>query len=120
MCEALIRVEDKAPGKPGASMAGDVIAVFDDGHQWGVSEVNVPYWRIVRIPGLPASALATYLDHITQLGGGVSYKRAIGFDLSGAAGEIIRKATDIVEFRRSAAIALLGTTVQRGSVNLTD
>lgn len=65
--ELLVRVVDKprsgvAELDAKRTSAGDVIAYFPDGHQWGREELSNPDWRIVRVPGLSdieAEALLT-------------------------------------------------------------
>ena len=116
MCELLIRVVDKAPGKIGASVAGDVIACCEDGHQWSAAEHAHPNWAIVQIPGLPAAAMDGYLHATTDLVGKVINKRAIGFDLNAALGVLLRRAKGPVRLDKPAIIDMLNGTNSRASV----
>lgn len=62
MCELLLRVRDRDSRTPAQrnaqAVAGDVIVVVEDGHQWGDMEVANSDWRIIQLPGLPAAAIA--------------------------------------------------------------
>lgn len=58
--ELLVRVVDKRDFKDPVmdaklTKAGDVIAVKEDGSDWGLEELKNPEWRIVRVPGMKES-----------------------------------------------------------------
>jgi hypothetical protein len=67
MAEFLIRVHDKT--NPNSiyedvrcMKRGDVVVVCEDGWPWSQKELTAPYWRIVKVPGMPmeeAQALTT-------------------------------------------------------------
>ena len=116
MCELLIRVVNKSPGQIGASVAGDVIACCEDGHQWSAAEHANPHWAIVQIPGLPASAMDGYMHVTTDLVGKVINKRAIGLDLGAALGVLLRRAKGPVRLGKPAIIDMLNGTNSRASV----
>lgn len=91
MCEALIRVVDKAnPGDPykdcKLSKAGDIITVQDDGWSWGSEELQNPDWRIVKFTAVPLSQALAFLDpeadtdvaHPSRM----LRRRKFGFDLT--------------------------------------
>lgn len=81
MCEVLIRVTDKGVD-PDAykdamiSKRGDVIVIVPDGHPWSAAELSAPFWRIVKIPGLPESELAYLSSQPANM------KRRRGFGLN--------------------------------------
>ena len=68
MAELLIRVKDSYPltGKSEfdakASRRGDVIVVKEDGWSWGDKELSCDFWRIVKIPGVPAVQFAQFIS----------------------------------------------------------
>ncbi len=40
--------------------AGDVICVLEDGHEFTKAELTHPGWKIVKLPGVPASAALSF------------------------------------------------------------
>lgn len=65
MAELLVRTEDKpASGNPltdrHRSGRGCVITIQPDGHPWSEAERTAPFWRIVRLPGVPRSDLTQF------------------------------------------------------------
>ncbi len=67
MCEILLRVVDKINSdfylNCMCSKAGDVIDVHEDGWNWGKEEKSAPFWRIIALPGIPASKALSLLAH---------------------------------------------------------
>ena len=59
MCELIICVVDKASSDLVLDCAldkrGGVVDVMEDGHAWGTMELTHPMFRIVKLPGVPAS-----------------------------------------------------------------
>jgi hypothetical protein len=60
MCEMLVRVIDKVHPDPytdanHCTKRGDVIVIFEDGHEWGRSEIDDPQYTIVKVPKVPAA-----------------------------------------------------------------
>jgi hypothetical protein len=58
MAEFLIRVHDKVNAEDPVknrrcSKRADVIVACPDGHPWSEFERTLPYWRIVKVPGMP-------------------------------------------------------------------
>lgn len=63
MCELLIWTRQRAIGEHvGRPDRGGVTCVKPDGWQWGREEIQSPNWRIVKLPGVPVSAI----EHLTQ------------------------------------------------------
>lgn len=67
MAELLVRTVDKRnPGNPVAdaqlSRRGDVIFVGEDGHRWGMRELQSPYHIILRVPGVSAIDLYDFMS----------------------------------------------------------
>lgn len=63
MAELLVRVTDNL--RPGdnddvAYRPGDVVAVAEDGQQWGREELS-PRFRVVKVPGVPKERFHKYL-----------------------------------------------------------
>jgi hypothetical protein len=93
MSELLIRVTDKTNPDPyldvGCCKRGDVIAVCEDGHQWGSQELTAPYWRILKLPGIPVATAQNFLASQVDLSptdkSRMLLKRAISLDLANAA-----------------------------------
>lgn len=56
MCELLIRARDKVNDDPQLDAKcykrGDVVAVVEDGWQWGRVELASPEWRILQLPNV--------------------------------------------------------------------
>lgn len=42
--------------------AGDVIEVVPDGWNWGKLDLSFANWRVIKFPGLPASAMTQFLS----------------------------------------------------------
>lgn len=64
MCELLIRTQDRGCGQ---WFAGDVVAVQADGWKWGLAEYGAgahPFWRVVKVPGVPASVFNDMLEPV--------------------------------------------------------
>ena len=65
MAELLVRVVDKV--NPDFYMdcqctkRGDVIVVQEDGWKWGREEKSLPFYRIIRIPGMSVSEASQFL-----------------------------------------------------------
>lgn len=61
MAELLIRVVDKVNADPALDVRctkrGDVIVVCEDGWPWGTEERRLPIYRLLSIPGVPATEL---------------------------------------------------------------
>lgn len=76
MCEILLRVRDKDSKSVDQRLmqnkAGDAVVVVEDGHQWGDEEVSNPDWRVLRLPGLPAAAVADLMHVRTNERNGVT------------------------------------------------
>jgi len=65
MAELLIRtVSQPMTGDPlvdrHRSGRGCVIVVMPDGHPWSAAERTAPFWRIVKVPGVPPEALTQF------------------------------------------------------------
>lgn len=56
MCQIIVILDDVAD-RPGAYRAGEVVTIVEDDHAFSPLELAHPRWRIVRVPGLPASAI---------------------------------------------------------------
>lgn len=56
MCQIIVILHDVAD-RPGAYRAGEIVAACDDDHEFSPLELAHPRWRIVRVPGLPVSAI---------------------------------------------------------------
>ncbi len=107
MCQLLIRIEDRNPGRPGAFTAGDVVCVLPDSHQFSPAEVAGGVLRAVRIAGITPESMRAYLL------GNASTRRSQGFDLSGALGGLLRAATDVVTLTRAQAWDMLNLSRER-------
>lgn len=69
MAEILLRIapwRENGQDVPGFLRCGETIAVCEDGHPWSVAEQSHPDWKIVAIPGVPASSLERLLDVYTD------------------------------------------------------
>lgn len=67
MAELLIRVADRVHARDVARdqeqpRRGDVIVIQPDGWTWSVRELTAPHWRILRLSGVSADALAKWLE----------------------------------------------------------
>lgn len=107
MCQLLIRIQDRNPGKPGAFTAGDVVCCLPDDHQFSSAELTDPF-RVVKIAGLAPDAMRTYLL------GNASTRRSQGFDLNSALGGLLL-ATEgrVTTLTREGAWAMLGLSRER-------
>ena len=56
MCQIVIILNDVSE-RPGAYRSGEVVTIVDDAHEFSPMELSHPRWRVVRVPGLPVSAL---------------------------------------------------------------
>lgn len=89
MCELLIRVADKMNDDPfkdaKCTKRGDVIHVAPDGWPWGNEEKTLPFYRIVRLPGVPLeeaqALLGPELDDDPRNPSRVLQRRAFRLDL---------------------------------------
>lgn len=105
MCELLVRLVDKA--QPDARLAaqcskmGDVVVVVEDGHQWGREE-GPPTYRVVRVPGVPASNLASLLatQPATPEQETMLQRRAFGLRLEGLADTMSEAAVMSLRYRK--------------------
>ena len=93
MCELLVRTVDKVNVCPyidanHSTKRGDVIVIFEDGHEWGRAEINAPHWTIVKVPGVPRELatgfLAKEIDDDWQRPSNVLQARAFSYDLAAA------------------------------------
>jgi hypothetical protein len=67
MCQ-MILVTEGVLDTPGAYAPGEIVAVVEDSHQFSPLELAHPRWRVMRVPGLPASALeALVLPYMASL-----------------------------------------------------
>ena len=66
MCELLVRVVDKINSNPYLNVQltkrGDVIAICPDGWNWGTEELAHEDWRIICLPNVPESEMASFLQ----------------------------------------------------------
>lgn len=66
MCELLVRVVDKINPDPylnvGLTKRGDVIAVCPNGWNWGTAELSNPEWRIICLPNVTETEVASLLQ----------------------------------------------------------
>jgi hypothetical protein len=66
MAELLVQIQDKAgfdaKGNALATRPGDVIVVCEDGWGWTKTELQNPDWRVIKMPGLPVSAVRAMQD----------------------------------------------------------
>lgn len=65
MAELLVRTVDKPlSGDPyidrHRSVAGSVIVIVEDGHEWSKAEMASEEWRIVKVPGVKPSLLTQF------------------------------------------------------------
>jgi len=66
MAEMLVKAidsthKDTAKDRRGCYKRGMCVAVFEDGHSWGLEE-GLPKFFVLRIPGIPAEKLRKYLE----------------------------------------------------------
>lgn len=66
MAEMIVMAIDKVNTESpyldaGCYKRGDVIIIQEDGWPWSEEERNHPRWRIVKIPGVPASRLSAFM-----------------------------------------------------------
>lgn len=59
MCQIVIILKDLSES-PGAYRAGEIVTIVEDAHEFSPLELSHPRWRVVRVPGLPASALQSF------------------------------------------------------------
>lgn len=59
--QAIVITDDRG-SKTNTYNSGDVVAVFDDAHVFSAREIAHAFWRIVSVPGLPASAVREFLQ----------------------------------------------------------
>lgn len=85
MCELLVRVRDKdsrgIDQRVLQHMAGDVVVIMPDGHQWGSAEVSNPDWRIFKVPGSEAAWADMMLVRFDALNAGMTGRRLNRFDV---------------------------------------
>ena len=68
MCQIIVILNDVSE-RAGAYRAGEIVTVVDDAHEFSPLELAHPRWRVVRVPGLPASALQSLaLDDVMSRG----------------------------------------------------
>jgi hypothetical protein len=94
VAELLVRTEDKPKtGDPYTdrhrSGRGCVIAIQPDGWQWSKAEQSAPFWRIVKLPGIPVEKLTQltapdlgYLDPEAEKMNKVLRRYTRAFDLA--------------------------------------
>lgn len=107
MAALLLRIEDRNPGRPGAYLAGDVVYIAPDEHQWSPAEKTGGVLRVVRVRGITPEAMRAYLM------GNASTRRSQGFALSAALRGLLTSATDVIDLDRASAWALLAQTEER-------
>lgn len=107
MCQLLIRIEDRNPGKLGMFTAGDVVCVLPDDHQFSPAEIGGGVLRVVKITGITPESMRAYLL------GNASKRRSQGFDLSGALGGLLRQASGVVTLTRAQAWDMLNLSRER-------
>jgi hypothetical protein len=107
MCQLLIRIEDRNPGKIAAYTAGDVVCVLPDDHVFSPAEKAGGVLRVVKIVGITPESMRAYLL------GNTKTRRSQGFDLSGALGGLLRSATDVVALTRTQAWDMLNLSRER-------
>lgn len=65
MCEVLLRVADKTNADPYKDAKclkrGDVVVVCADGWAWGVDELALPFWRVLKLPNVTVVQAETFL-----------------------------------------------------------
>jgi hypothetical protein len=105
MCELLVRVVAKTQADPRlaaqCSKPGDVIAIVDDGHQWGTDE-GAPTYRVVRVPGVPANSLASLVvgQPATPEQQTMLQRRAFGLQLDGLADTMTEAGVMALRYRK--------------------
>lgn len=66
MAEILIKSTDATNADPAKDALcykrGDPVLVMDDGHLWSPGELDLRVFYIIKLPGVPASALQKYLE----------------------------------------------------------
>jgi hypothetical protein len=103
----VLRIEDRNPGRPGAYTAGDVVCVLPDDHVFSPAEVSGGVLRVIKLPGISEASLNAYLF------ANDSTRRSQGFDLSGALGELLRRATAPITLTRAMAWEVFNLTRER-------
>lgn len=66
MAEILLRVHDKVGRTPELDVKctkrGDVIFVAEDGWSWGHDELTLPFYRIIKFPGVTIDVFTPFLS----------------------------------------------------------
>lgn len=115
MCEFVVAISDKAPGRRGMYVTGDVIEVMDDGHPWTHAELTHPGWRIVKAPGVPKSFALGFLVPTSDMTGRPVHYRGQGFVLDGVVGEVLRRSSGQITLSRQMTLELFGLVAQRAA-----
>lgn len=113
MAELLFCVTDKAPVQVGAYVAGDVIVVCEDGHQWSAAERSHPDWRIVKLPGVSPGWVSDYQQAQFDMGNRVIFKRAVGIDMTSDVGSWLLATGQESTLSAESLLDLIDVTVAR-------
>lgn len=108
MAQMIIIVAERS-SLAGAYRSGDVVVVVDDDHEFSPIEREMPIWRIVSIPGLPAAALEPFVLRGYRDGA----RRSLVIDMDSAAGRLLRASTAVVQMPPRVAFEFLSAARER-------